>query len=907
LNRQNRPPKSSLRAPAAIANLIWFSLLLAVVLAILFAKSFRPDYVHFSNDGPLGQVNAAFGKMPGVLTGFWADLNDIGSNGGAAAPDITSVLYWILGPVDYSKFFQPLTLLVLGIGAWVFFRQLKLSPVAAALGGFATALNSSYFGNACWGTASVQIAEGMVFLALAAVVANSSETPAWIRGIRLVLAGMAVGFGVMEGADNGAIFSLFVAAFVFVKSIVEDTSPVAVKLGRGIGRVAVIAMFAAFIAAQTITSIYETFIVGTAGMQQQSKSAEDKLAHWDWATQWSLPKKETIGVFVPGVFGYRMDTPKDMMDFLQDSYIGGEYWGGTGRTPEIDRWMDSGMHGPQPSGPADWMRFGYAGYYCGILVALVALFAVLQSFRGKNSLFPLPQRYLIWFWTAVLIVALLLSWGRFAPFYHFIYLLPYFSTIRNPGKFMAIFYLAMVIIFAYGIDALCRQYMAPTEDKPKSWIAKIKTWWAGNRGFDRNWVVGSMVAFVLCVLTWFIYASEKQSLVNYLHLVGFSDAVEAGRIASFSIGQAGWFLLYLLASVILVILVMTGTFSGKRARLGGVLLGILLVADLGRADLPWIIHWNYKQKYESNPIIDLLRDKPYEHRVADLQSDSPFEQLYRIEWMQQQFPFYNVQCLDIIQSPRVSSDLAAYDMALAPAPSRLYLVARRWSLSNASLLLGPAAYLDQLNEQLDPAQHRFHIIQRFSIAAKPGIENPTELEQVTAVPDTNGDYALIDFAGALPRASLYTNWQVSTNGDATLETLSARDFDPQKTVLVSEPLPHPPSNNSSDKNAGTVDFKSYAPKDIVLAAQATAPSVLLYNDKFDPNWRVLVDGKPAELLHCNFIMRGVFLTPGAHTVEFEFSLPHKPLNVTIIAINVGILLCGVLFASTRRTQTTTAK
>jgi hypothetical protein len=29
--------------------------------------------------------------------------------------------------------------------------------------------------------------------------------------------------------------------------------------------------------------------------------------------------------------------------------------------------------------------------------------------------------------------------------------------------------------------------------------------------------------------------------------------------------------------------------------------------------------------------------------------------------------------------------------------------------------------------------------------------------------------------------------------------------------------------------------------------------------------------------------------------------------VTIIAIGVGILLCGVLFASTRRTQATTTK
>ncbi len=51
---------------------------------------------------------------------------------------------------------------------------------------------------------------------------------------------------------------------------------------------------------------------------------------------------------------------------------------------------------------------------------------------------------------------------------------------------------------------------------------------------------------------------------------------------------------------------------------------------------------------------------------------------------------------------------------------------------------------------------------------------------------------------------------------------------------------------------------------------------------------------PQPLLRCNFIMRGVYLTPGAHTVEFKFSLPLGPLYVSLSAIGVGILLCGFL-------------
>jgi hypothetical protein len=986
LNPPNRQTKAVKTGPKAPAIRIAFPIVLAFILAVLFAKSFLPDYVHFSNDGPLGAQNATWLRFPGNLTGQWDDLNDIGQNCGAAAPDVSGLASWLLGPVGYSKYFAPIALFVLGIGAWTFFRQLRLSPLAAALGALATTLNSAFFGNACWGTSPQQIAMAMVFFALALVVANSDETPPLIRWTRLALAGLAVGVSVMEGADNGAIFSLFVAAYVVYQALVRKITwtqtenavvwvifnlallalllavfvlhiphgtfiAVLLLIGAGVWnylmassylpfkrlahsstQVGLIAVFAGLIAAQTITTLVGVNITSAAGMGDNS-SPESQLEHWDWATEWSLPKTETLGIFVSGLFGYRMDTPKDMMNFVKDSYINGEYWGGMGRTPAIDRFFDSGASGSPPGG---MMRFGYAGYYAGILVALVALFGMVQAMRKQNSIFPLVERYFIWFWTAVLVVTLLIAWGRFAPFYHFIYILPYFSTIRNPVKFTSIFYVAMIIIFAYGIDAFSRCYLQVSEAKGDGKTPPpSKNWWQNLRGFNRKWSLFCIAAFAVSVLAWLVYSGEESNMVRYLGKIGYGDPEVARGIFNFSVGQCTWFLLFFGGSITLVILTLAGVFSGKRAWLGGLLLGALLVADMGRADLPWIIHWNYKQKYASNQIIDFLRDKPYEHRVTDIPSQSLFENVYRIEWMQHHFPYYNVQCSDIIQSPRVASDLAAYDIALSPSASTTYLVARKWQLSNTRYLLAPAAYLDSLNEQLDPAQRRFRIVQRFNIVAKPGVDMAQlqqamqqgifEGEKLTAEPDSNGDYALFEFTAALPRAKLYTDWQtnsiadlknfttaglddkgmtlvndVGTNGYLTLAKLMSPSFDPEQTVLLNAPLPQANPAGAGSQNSGTVDFKSYTPKDFVLNAQADKPSVLLVNDKFDPAWQVFVDGKPAELLHCNFIMRGVFVPPGAHTVEFHFSLPHAPLYVTVSAMVFGILLCAFLFIATRK-------
>ena len=891
--------------------------LLALILVVLFWRSFLPDYVHFSNDGPLGEQNVNWLRLPSAMFGMWDDLNDVGYGTGAFSAGITMVLKWVLGPVGYAKFYPLAALFILGLGAWTFFRALKFPPLATTLGALATMLNSTFFATACWGVASQQIALGLDFFALALFMANTADTPTLVRWARLALAGLCVGLNVTEAADVGALCSLLIAAFIFYKSLVDAPGNWLAKSAHAVARIAVVAGFAGFIAFQAIVSLVGTSITGVAGTAQD---AATKSANWDKATQWSLPKAETLGLFVPGLFGYKMDTPKDMMPQFKESFQGGVYWGGVGRAPELDRYFDSGSQGPQPSGPGLFMRFTGGGNYCGILVLLIAAWAAAQSFRRQKSPYLDSQKKLVWFWVFVLLISLPLAWGRFAPgshtsdgclFYALLYKLPYFSTIRNPAKFLGFFSWALVVLFAYGVQLLCRQ-LDGTAPKPAGISTQLKSWWARAGQFDRRWIFACAGLFATSVLGWLVFSGQQTDFVHYLQKMGFPDESMARGIASFSLGQAAWFLALFAVAIGLLTLVVAGYFSGPRARLGAVLLGAFMVFDLGRANLPYLVHWDYKQKYEVgtlNPIVEYLRQKPYEHRVAGLPFRTPegmelLDELYRIEWMQHHFPYYNIQCLDLIQMPRMPADLKMYLEALSPngTPECAPLLARRWALSNTRYLLGPAGYLEVMNQQLDPGRNRFQVVQRFEVLPKPGISQPTRLEELTAVPDANGRYALFEFDGALPRARLYSNWLVNTNDQTVLRTLADLNFDPAKTVLVSTPQKNLPTT-ATNENSGTVEFKSYETKKIVFTANATAPSVLLLNDKFDPQWNVTVDGQPAELLRCNFLMRGVYLpAAGQHTIEFQFSLPHRPLYVTLVGIGVAILLGGFLMLTEFRAK-----
>jgi hypothetical protein len=213
-------------------------------------------------------------------------------------------------------------------------------------------------------------------------------------------------------------------------------------------------------------------------------------------------------------------------------------------------------------------------------------------------------------------------------------------------------------------------------------------------------------------------------------------------------------------------------------------------------------------------------------------------------------------------------------------------------MTNTRYLLGLALPADQLNQLLDPARKSFRLLKYFAVAPKPDLPGPpTSFDQMTAVPTEDGPCALYEFTGALPRAKLYTHWQVSPNDEETLKQLASTAFNPAQKVFVAAPLPAPAPANPNP-SAGTVDFTSYAPKQIVLQAKAAAPSLLLLNDKFDPGWKVTVDGRPAELLRCNYIMRGVRVPPGEHQIEFRFTAPLTALFISLsgIALGVGLLL-----------------
>ncbi len=782
-----------------------YLLLLAVLglsLGVLFSKSFEPHQILFDNDTPLGILKAEQGRLPDRFTGCWHDLGWLGGAGPTATPTMTSILGTIMPRELFLKIYPPFTLLFLGFSAWVFFRSLRLNPAVCVLGGVAAGLNMHFFSIACWGQGSWEISAGMAFLAMA-VLASKTIKQTWGKAI---LAGLAVGMGVMEGFDVGAILSVYVGVYVLFQTLNGEESA-AKKAISVVLTEALVIFFALFIASQTIFSLVETQIVGVASMGQDEQTRDMR---WNSATQWSLPKMETLQLVAPGLFGYRMK------QHILNPDHSSAYWGDIGRDPRIaglgnedpavrhatamlfnvPEELRTSLNTPsrhERTGPmvaitkkaGIYWRYSGSGEFAGVLVSLLAIFALANVWRSQSP-FAKNERAAVIFWGAVALFSLLASWGRYGFLYKLLYQLPYFSTIRNPIKFLHPFHLAWVILAAYGMEALYRAYMRANVRQVDFLPEHLRGWWGKVAGFDKKWTVFTLILLGVSLVALLVLNASRNSLIFYLEDQA-TDPQEAAKMAAFSITHAMWFVVFLGLSVLAITGIISRSWTGQQAKWGWTILGVLLVADMARADEPWIRYYDYTEKYSPNPIVDILQEQPYEHRViGKLEPRGPgsgitpgFGELYFF-WIQNDFPYHNIQSLDFSQAPHLPDLDRLYlkNFELKGTDVRhtdLFPAIRLWQLTNTRYILASANGVDLLNQRGRAINANFRIRSYYNIVRKSTVMQPDDVGDLTVDEGDKGAYAMNDFVNALPRVKLYSDWQSPTNEDATLALLDSHN------------------------------------------------------------------------------------------------------------------------------------
>ena len=102
---------------------------------------------------------------------------------------------------------------------------------------------------------------------------------------------------------------------------------------------------------------------------------------------------------------------------------------------------------------------------------------------------------------------------------------------------------------------------------------------------------------------------------------------------------------------------------------------------------------------------------------------------------------------------------------------------------------------------------------------------------------------------------------------------------------------------------GEIDLVEYAPNYLKYRYTAAEPMFAVFSEIFyDKGWSVTVDGQAAEAVRVDYILRGMQLPAGEHTVEWSFRAPNWGVVNTVTALCSLLVVAVLVFAIYKKSK-----
>jgi membrane protein YfhO len=157
---------------------------------------------------------------------------------------------------------------------------------------------------------------------------------------------------------------------------------------------------------------------------------------------------------------------------------------------------------------------------------------------------------------------------------------------------------------------------------------------------------------------------------------------------------------------------------------------------------------------------------------------------------------------------------------------------------------------------------------------------------------------------AVPRALVAGQVLVSPGEPQTIGTIADPRFDPRRQVVIERDAPGAErlAGGGATTPAGRVRIADEANSTVTLRAQMRRRGLVVLNDRLTEGWGVEVDGRRADVIRVNGVMRGVAVPAGEHEIVWHYTVPG--LRTGTILSGIGLLgllsACGLLLVARRR-------
>ncbi len=108
------------------------------------------------------------------------------------------------------------------------------------------------------------------------------------------------------------------------------------------------------------------------------------------------------------------------------------------------------------------------------------------------------------------------------------------------------------------------------------------------------------------------------------------------------------------------------------------------------------------------------------------------------------------------------------------------------------------------------------------------------------------------------------------NADAAMDTLGGADLR-SFAIVESDQLPKLSGFQPQTDSSARIELTEYALDKLVYKSNSSTDQLAVFSDLYyDKGWKAFIDGKPADYLRANYLLRAMIVPAGAHEISFRF-------------------------------------
>jgi hypothetical protein len=753
----------------------------------------------------------------------WAPYFEEGNGAGfyemfackGAAPSFMSLLWAALPSRLFHLVFYPFCVMGICMAMYAFLRDRQLPRPACLAGAIAIGF-SGYL------LTLVSAGHRGVFEVMLTSVLTLYCVDRAIRGggvLYLAVAGVVTAFSLGTQPDVLAMIGMFLAAYGLVACWMHRATIAGnwrrFSLGILVGiTVLVVAGLPG------LDKVRHSYLPGRQviekreilGAEQGERSSAQveiaKAQKWEFCTNWSLPPRDALELGLPLLFG--TETPDRKAPF----------WGELGRSL-----------GWTP-GAAGFRNYRQHTVYAGLIQILLALYAfvvvVMRTVCRKKE--QVNEQWQVWFWSASVLISLLLAFGRYTPFYRLFYALPLADTIRCPVKFLHITNLSTAILAAYGLSflLLAISNRRTTEQEQESVLRSAMPL-----------VIACGVVAVVLTISLIVTKTSAVSLARYWNDLGYTAEFHKTMLyhMTAALARSAW-----LAAGLAGVVVWAAHRRSPRWAAG--VLGVFVCAAMG-LDMASVgrrfVHTADLKVHESRNDAVLDIKAAVAPRVLDLlTSRGPHDPL-RVNLKTYYVNAIRLLDVDLKDSPEL----------LARAGGNLERLTRLLVVTGTDYVLGRREQLLPLAKT--PA---FDLVAGYDFSGR----------VVRSTNPQRAPIALLRVRNALPRAALAAHARAAVVSSELPDLLFSPAFDPWREVLVGDAAVSAALGQSPLLPVAVTQSSRWRAE---MTVDSTSGGIVLFNEPFHQAWSAQTDGKSTDIIRVNGAMMGIKVSSGRHHVVFK--------------------------------------